>query len=135
MSSTLTLDTTISHLQREAIHSRINLQMGFLIATRDALDSTSEAVKSSWHRFSVILESVRVTHHVGTPVLDATSAKIQRRLASSVPPQPVFELGFDRAVEFLSRLCKDGVLVEDVSVCRDLGSCVVFLAIPLKTLN
>ena len=127
VSSASKINTTIPSLQRDAIHSRINLQLEFLIATRDALDSTSEAVKASWQRLSTILQSARLTHHVGIPVPDAISAKIQRRLASSVPPQPVVELGFDLAMDFLSRLCKDGVLAEGISECNDLGSTMVSL--------
>ena len=126
------MDTTISQLQRNAIHIRIDLQIGFLIATKDSLDSKPEVVKASWQRLSTILQPVKTTNYMGIPVPESISAKIQRRLASSVPPQPVFELGFDQAMGFLSRLCKDGILAESISDCRDLGSTIVFPIDPSK---
>ncbi|MGI4850429.1 MAG: N-alpha-acetyltransferase 35, NatC auxiliary subunit [Janthinobacterium lividum] len=47
------------------------------------------------------------SHDVGKAVDEAFSSKVQRRLASTVPPRPITDLKFEDACHNLSRLCDD----------------------------
>lgn len=118
-------DTTIRSEHRAAITTRLKFQQCFLQATQDALESMPEAVKLAWAQLQEFVQPVKDTHSLGKLVPEAISSKIQRKVASSNPPRPVVELEFTAAIDFVSRLCKDGILVEGVSECSDLGAAVV----------
>jgi N-alpha-acetyltransferase 35, NatC auxiliary subunit len=60
-----------------------------------------------WTAVGELLSDIKLTNALAQPVLGAFSAKIQRRLASTVPPKPVVELSFEEAFEKLSVLCLD----------------------------
>jgi hypothetical protein len=60
-----------------------------------------------WTSLSSILAIVKDTYSLGQAVPASFSPKIQRRLASTVPPRPMVELGFKNAYETLSRICRD----------------------------
>lgn len=60
-----------------------------------------------WAALSSILAIVKDTYSLSQPVPSSFSPKIQRRLASTVPPRPIVELSFDDAHGTLSRLCRD----------------------------
>jgi len=47
------------------------------------------------------------THQLGKAVPGSFSTKIQRRLASTVPPRPIVEVDFREALEKLKQLCLD----------------------------
>lgn len=69
----------------------------------DDLDSPS-----MWQQCAKLLPLLLESRAVGTEVADAFSAKIQRRLASTVPPRPIVNITFEEAHSHLSRLCEDG---------------------------
>lgn len=69
----------------------------------DDLDSPS-----AWQQCSKLLPLLSGSKAVGQEVKDAFSAKIQRRLASTVPPRPIVNITFEEAHAHLSRLCQDG---------------------------
>ncbi len=50
---------------------------------------------------------LKTTHQLGQVVPAAFSAKMQRRLASTVPPRPIVELDFQDALAKLQQLCID----------------------------
>jgi hypothetical protein len=64
-----------------------------------------------WKEGISILSLLKETHHLGKPVDDSFSAKLQRKLASTVPPRPIVQLSFEDAFGHLSRLFKDGLEV------------------------
>ena len=61
-----------------------------------------------WERCLNTLPTIRESTRLGLPVESAFSAKIQRRLASSVPPRPVIRIEFSIILEYLTRLCQHG---------------------------
>lgn len=69
----------------------------------DGLDSPFE-----WQQCSKLLPLLLESKASGTEVTDAFSAKIQRRLASTVPPRPIVNITFDEAHAHLNRLCQNG---------------------------
>ena len=53
------------------------------------------------------MATIRATHQLGQVVPGAFSSKMQRRLASTVPPRPIVELDFKDALEKLQHICAD----------------------------
>jgi hypothetical protein len=60
-----------------------------------------------WQELPEMLYNIRTTHALGQPVTESFSPKIQRRLASTVPPKPMVELSFEDASTKLEQICKD----------------------------
>jgi hypothetical protein len=61
-----------------------------------------------------ILEPIKKSHALGISVPEAFSTKIQRRLASTMPPRPIVQLSFEEAYTHFKRLFVDGQEVADV---------------------
>lgn len=68
---------------------------------------------------------VKNTVQLGIAVPDAFSIKVQRKLASTVPPRPVIEVGQDAAFQHLEQMCKDAAVVVDVLQYHDSQSLLV----------
>ncbi|KAF2454411.1 Mak10 subunit, NatC N-terminal acetyltransferase-domain-containing protein [Lineolata rhizophorae] len=89
---------------RLGLLSRIRLRKQFLIALCPGLSSEAQV------NFNVIPEmlvGLEETHRFAEPVPTSFSQKIQRHLASTVPPRPIINLPFAEAVKKLSLLSKD----------------------------
>jgi hypothetical protein len=70
----------------------------------DVLETKStENFQASISLVSQIEESM----HLGTPVEDAFSLKLQRKLASTVPPRPMVNIDRKDAIAHLRRFCQD----------------------------
>ena len=93
----------------DALISRLYLRSVFLTATESPqyMKEPSKA-KAPWDEALRILPRIGTTHSLGTAVDDAFSMKLQRKLASTMPPRPIVQLNFDDAFDHLSRLFKDG---------------------------
>ena len=109
----------------KALVSRLQYRKALLKATGQDLNCSNEERSSSWRECAPLFAAVIDTHGLGVDVPESFSMKIQRRLASSVPPRPIVEEDFDSAVTFLRRLHEDGVEVENVLFCPKLSSLVV----------
>jgi hypothetical protein len=55
-----------------------------------------------------LLPGVSMWRELSKSVPDAFSVKLQRKLASTVPPRPVVTIAFEAAYKHLERLCHDG---------------------------
>jgi hypothetical protein len=60
-----------------------------------------------WKTIPHMLPRIQKTHALGRSVPDAFSSKIQRRLASTVPPKPMVEKIFSNAISNLEQICKN----------------------------
>ncbi|KAG6021881.1 hypothetical protein E4U41_002371 [Claviceps citrina] len=96
----------------DALVSRLHLRNVFLDATESPqyMKEPSKA-RAPWDEALQILPRIGTTHSLGTAVDDAFSSKLQRKLASTMPPRPIVQLKFDDAFGHLSRLFKDGAEV------------------------
>ena len=112
------------HVHR-AIVSRLRYRRALLKATSANVECSTEERSSLWQDCVPLFTAVVGTHGLGVNVPESFSMKIQRRLASSVPPRPIVEADFDTATTFLGRLHEDGVEVESVLSCSKLSSVVV----------
>jgi N-alpha-acetyltransferase 35, NatC auxiliary subunit len=72
-----------------------------------ATDEPNDSSRGYWQDTSSQLLFLKDSHNLAKPVSESFSAKIQRRLASTVPPKPMVELSFDDAFEKMTQMCKD----------------------------
>lgn len=90
---------------RTAITARLDFRKCFLRALD--LDLPLDVISHSWHWVLDGMHTVKNTHQLGQVVPGAFSTKMQRRLASTVPPRPIVELEFKDALEKLKQLAGD----------------------------
>ncbi|OAA43854.1 Mak10 subunit, NatC N(alpha)-terminal acetyltransferase [Metarhizium rileyi] len=111
----LSLKESIPDSIAEALTSRLDMRHIFLDATESPrhVKDPSRA-KLPWEKAIDVLPRIASTHCFAKPVEDAFSTKLQRKLASTMPPRPIVQLKFDEAFEHLSRLLKDGLEVISV---------------------
>jgi hypothetical protein len=67
-----------------------------------------DLARQPWEAALALLPTIKATHHLARSVDESFSVKLQRKLASTVPPRPIVKLGFDNAFGHLHRLFKDG---------------------------
>ncbi|KAF7542327.1 hypothetical protein G7Z17_g11664 [Cylindrodendrum hubeiense] len=92
-----------------ALDHRLKLRYAFLAAT-ECLQHIREPelARKPWEEAIALLPGIKVSHELGKAVDEAFSAKLQRNLASTMPPRPIVQIGFADAFGHLSRLFKDG---------------------------
>lgn len=110
-----TLSTGVSDDLREALDQRLQLRLYFLDATEcPKYVKEPEVARKPWLEGLKVLPAIKSSHALGKPVDEAFSAKLQRKLASTMPPRPIVQLKFEDAYGHLSRLFTDGVELIDV---------------------
>ncbi len=98
-----------------ALDARLELRYAFLRALElTELRSHPESLKTPWMQMQAVLENIRATHALGTAVPECFSTKLQRHLASTMPPRPIVQLSFEEACPQWLRLCEDGQEVNEV---------------------
>mgnify|MGYP003624092334 CR=1 FL=1 len=90
---------------RSAITSRLEFRKDFLRALD--LDLPLDHISYSWPPVLKSVHQLKATHQLGRVVPGAFSTKMQRRLASTVPPRPIVELDFKDALDKLQQLVDD----------------------------
>lgn len=112
----------------QALDFRLELRYAFLRAIElSELRSHPESLKTPWIQMKAILEPINESHPLSTPVPEAFSVKLQRRLASTMPPRPIVQLNFEDAYLHLKRLFVDGIEVTDVLKYSDSQSLLNFV--------
>ncbi|CAG7923311.1 unnamed protein product [Penicillium olsonii] len=101
--------TDIDQNLKEAIRCRLAFRHQFLSALDQDLEvletRSTENFESCLSELGPLTQSVSL----GKPVPEAFSLKIQRKLASTVPPRPMVHLSSDDALAQLKRLCQDAI--------------------------
>ncbi|KAK7539889.1 amino-acid N-acetyltransferase-like protein subunit Mak10 [Phyllosticta citribraziliensis] len=112
-------DLTASQEVIDALVSRLELRRVLLQVTSPdiPLDQTGDG----WNNVANYVPKVEATHLLGRPVKEAFSSKIQRRLASTVPPRPVVELEYTLACRVMNELCHDNLEVVRGTKLQNLG--------------
>ena len=114
-------DTLADHL-REAIICRLKFRKAFLGAVKLAGKSLKPEHLGFWKIGLKYLPDLLCSSGSGIEVPTCFSAKkIQRRLASTVPPRPLIRICFKDAHDFLKRLFEDAIDVGRILEC-DRGS-------------
>lgn len=107
-------EETIDQKFRDAIRYRLLFRREFL----GALDEDHEVIDTrsteSFVSCLSALQNLTDTVGLGTPVPEAFSLKIQRRLASTVPPRPIVHISTDDALAHVKRLCQDAIDMQHI---------------------
>ena len=92
---------------RDALLNRLRLRKTLLSAVQpDGILDHKRAWP--WERCLEIIPTLSRTHKLGVSSEDSFSIKIQRKLASSVPPRPIVKISFDETLARLSAVCQNG---------------------------
>lgn len=92
----------------DALLNRLKLRKALLTAVTLDVDVKERTQTKSWEQCLELLPTLSRTKDVGLTVESSFSAKIQRRLASSVPPRPIVNVSFEDACTYLTKLCQYG---------------------------
>lgn len=113
---------------RDALVQRLAFRSKLLQASSPGCPANS--LTCFWNQVSEKIPILRESHRMGHPVKDAFSIKIQRRLASTIPPRPTVEVDLEDAFAQLARTCediKDGLQVLDLQPPSSPANIVTFL--------
>ncbi|KAI0973165.1 Mak10 subunit, NatC N-terminal acetyltransferase-domain-containing protein [Xylaria arbuscula] len=99
-----------------ALESRLELRVAFLEAVDLSVvkNDSSELPKLPWTRMRRLIETIEGEHIFAEPMPAAFSTKLQRLLASTMPPRPMVNLSFDECITHFKRFFEDGNEVTDV---------------------
>ena len=78
---------------------------------------------SSFHVMHDLFNQIQSTHHLGVEVMEAFSTKLQRRLASTVPPRPMVTVSMDEVWTFWHQMlydCQNIFSIHDAGHSHDL---------------
>lgn len=93
----------------QALSARLSLRRVFLEAAKSPENKRDFAkAQAPWIEAVDILAVIGKTHALAKDVDEAFSAKLQRKLASTMPPRPIVQLDFEEAFAHLSRMFEDG---------------------------
>ncbi len=98
---------------RTALKSRLIFRQEFLNSLQADKDTHHLRLHSSLTCLPLLTEIKRSTA-IGRRVEESFSMKVQRTLASSVPPRPMVTIKFDDAISHLERLCNDAMDVYQI---------------------
>lgn len=108
-----------------AICIRLKFRIAFLTAVSLADQRDMKLAREAWDELVALLPGVSTSHELSRPVTDAFSVKLQRKLASTVPPRPAVTIAFERACKHLERLCHDGRVLTEILNYHDSHSLMV----------
>ncbi|KAF2146119.1 uncharacterized protein K452DRAFT_219746, partial [Aplosporella prunicola CBS 121167] len=97
--------SSVEETVKDALVSRLRLRKKLLEVTSP--EESMEHLSEGWSQTRELLSAVEKSHATGKFVKEAFSSKIQRRLASTVPPRPVVEPSFSEALKVAVELCQD----------------------------
>ena len=96
----------------DALGLRLEFRTAFLRAIElSELRGDSESLSLPWTQMEGVWEAINKTRHLSKPVPEAFSTKIQRRLASTMPPRPIVQPSPDETYGHFKRLITDGINV------------------------
>ncbi|KAH8677709.1 Mak10 subunit, NatC N-terminal acetyltransferase-domain-containing protein [Xylariales sp. PMI_506] len=125
---------TIASLLPKDVVAALDLRLEFRIAFLRAMELVSlrtanpESLKTPWIMMDGLLEHLRKQHSLATAVPEAFSTKIQRRLASTMPPRPIVHLSFENAYAHFKRLAQDGKEAMNILRYSDPQSLMTFVS-------
>ncbi|KAL8944918.1 MAG: hypothetical protein Q9216_000079 [Gyalolechia sp. 2 TL-2023] len=111
---------------KQAIMTRLALRQRLLSAVESDLKLDQGTHAQRWKYCLELMDELYESHRAGITVHEAFSTKIQRTLASSVPPRPMVEISFIDAYVFLKGMCRDASEVYNVLGCRESSSILNF---------
>ncbi|KAI0107049.1 Mak10 subunit, NatC N-terminal acetyltransferase-domain-containing protein [Nemania sp. FL0031] len=112
-----------------ALEARLELRIAFLEAIDLSVirNDITDAPKSPWIEMRRLIDDIEKQHGLAKPVPEAFSTKLQRRLASTMPPRPMVKLSFEECVTHFKRFFENGSEVIDVLQYTDPQSLLNFI--------
>lgn len=125
----------VSHDILQGLSARLKLRRIFLEAAESPENKGDFAkAQAPWIEAADILPVIENTHALAKDVDEAFSAKLQRKLASTMPPRPIVQIDFKEAFGHLSRMFEDGGEVVNVLKYTDSQCLLVMLSsVPFAT--
>ncbi|KAK3944495.1 N-alpha-acetyltransferase 35, NatC auxiliary subunit [Diplogelasinospora grovesii] len=118
----------ISEEVSQALSLRLELRTAFLRAIElSELRSNPDSLSLPWSQMKAVWAAINKSHHLGKPVPEAFSTKIQRRVASTMPPRPIVHLSFEETFKHFNNLLEDGIEVLKVLNYHDPQSLLNFV--------
>ncbi|KAK7977699.1 hypothetical protein PG996_003751 [Apiospora saccharicola] len=99
-----------------ALDLRLELRIAFLRAMElfPLRKSNPDSLKMPWIQMKELMKHFKKQHELAKPVPEAFSTKMQRRLASTMPPRPIVHLSFDDTYTHFEQMFQDGKDAMDV---------------------
>ncbi|KKY18128.1 putative amino-acid n-acetyltransferase subunit [Phaeomoniella chlamydospora] len=124
------LDNALSWLEeadiqaprRDALKKRLGFRHHLLTALEADAAGPKHRLAADFRTCAILLKGLKETVNLGRPVQDSFSVKLQRRLASSVPPRPIVSLDTEKALKDFERLCHDAADVDQLLATEANGS-------------
>ncbi|KAI2616365.1 Mak10-domain-containing protein [Hypomontagnella submonticulosa] len=99
-----------------ALDLRLELRIAFLraIDLSGLRKANPDSLKMPWVQMTGLIEHIKKQHPLGKPVKEAFSTKLQRRLASTMPPRPMVQPSFEESFDHFKQLFQDGINIMDI---------------------
>jgi hypothetical protein len=110
---------------KDALICRLKFRAKFLATAEMAQSRTSPELKQLWIDLLAFPPTLESSAHLGKPCPSAFSVKVQRKLASTVPPRPIVQVSQEAAFDHLKNMCRDGSVVVEVLTYYDSQSLLV----------
>ncbi|KAL4924488.1 N-alpha-acetyltransferase 35, NatC auxiliary subunit [Aspergillus undulatus] len=99
---------------KSAIKDRLDFRKQFLLALQQDILIVKSRSVDKLESCLAILPTLKESTNVGRPLPEAFSWKIQRKLASTVPPRPMVRISLEDALAHLQRLFQDGIHLNQI---------------------
>lgn len=100
-------DATISPEIKKALSQRLIFRREFLSGLDQDLAVLETRSMADFQASVPLVSQIEETMSLGKPIEEAFSLKLQRKLASTVPPRPMVTIDRKEAMAHLRRLCQD----------------------------
>ncbi|KUJ08475.1 amino-acid N-acetyltransferase-like protein subunit Mak10 [Mollisia scopiformis] len=110
----LAISDDVSPDVKKALDCRLRFRAQFLETVEVADSSTSDAIAQHWKTLGEFLPFLKSSSKFGKPSPFSFSVKIQRKLASTVPPRPIVQVSQESSFDHLERLCRDAAVAVEV---------------------
>lgn len=100
-------DTTIPPEIRKALSQRLLFRREFLSGLDQDMDVLETRSMKNFQASVPFVSQIEESMSLGKPVEEAFSLKLQRKLASTVPPRPMVKIDSKEAITHMRRLCED----------------------------
>lgn len=116
---------------KDALTNRLRFRNHFLEALDEEKFANDVQDKLPFTTCLSLVGPIESSVSLGKPIEDAFTLKIQRKLASTVPPRPMVTISIGSAMSHLKRLCQDAIDMHELleySGSDDLQVCIFLLA-------
>ncbi|CZT12070.1 probable MAK10 Glucose-repressible protein [Rhynchosporium graminicola] len=114
---------------KKALEYRLKFRLQFLRAVECADSRTSDDTKKNWLDLLAYVPDLKSSLSAGKPFPSSFSAKLQRKLASTVPPRPIIQVSQEDAFQHLEKLCLDASVAIEVLTYYDSHSLLTFVSL------